>query len=67
MPELPEVETIRRGLIPVLSGHRLAFIDARRGDLRVPLPENFAALSSNARFPAAGFSVVEMANPARVA
>jgi formamidopyrimidine-DNA glycosylase len=41
MPELPEVETIRRGLIPVLSGHRLIQVVARRGDLRVPLPMNF--------------------------
>jgi formamidopyrimidine-DNA glycosylase len=42
MPELPEVETIRRGLIPVLSGQRLARVDARRGDLRVPFPRDFA-------------------------
>ena len=43
MPELPEVETIRLGLIPVLSGQRIVRVDARRGDLRVPLPENFTA------------------------
>ncbi len=43
MPELPEVETIRRGLIPVMSGHCFAHVEARRGDLRVPLPENFAS------------------------
>src|SRR5436190_3899952 len=43
MPELPEVETIRRGLVPVLSGHSLVQVDARRGDLRVPFPRNFAA------------------------
>jgi formamidopyrimidine-DNA glycosylase len=43
MPELPEVETIRRGLVPVLSGHSLINVEARRGDLRVPLPRNFVA------------------------
>jgi len=43
MPELPEVETIRRGLVPVLSGHSLIRVEARRADLRVPLPRNFAA------------------------
>src|SRR5262245_59623814 len=43
MPELPEVETIRMGLVPVLSGHRFVHVDTYRGDLRVPLPRNFAA------------------------
>jgi formamidopyrimidine-DNA glycosylase len=43
MPELPEVETIRKGLAPVLSGRCFVRVDARRGDLRVPLPPNFAA------------------------
>jgi formamidopyrimidine-DNA glycosylase len=42
MPELPEVETIRRGLIPVLLGQRLLRVDARRPDLRVPLSPDFA-------------------------
>jgi formamidopyrimidine-DNA glycosylase len=41
MPELPEVETIRLGLVPVLSGRRLVRVNARRADLRVPLPRNF--------------------------
>lgn len=41
MPELPEVETIRRGLIPVLVGHRFARVVARRRDLRVALPDDF--------------------------
>ena len=43
MPELPEVETVRKGLAPVLAGHRLVHVDARGGDLRVPLPRNFTA------------------------
>ncbi len=41
MPELPEVETVRRGLAPVLVGSRIARLDARRPDLRFPLPERF--------------------------
>lgn len=41
MPELPEVETVRGGLAPVLEGHRLARVEARRPDLRFPLPDNF--------------------------
>ena len=42
MPELPEVETVRLGLVPVLEGHRLVHVDARRADLRVPFPRGFA-------------------------
>jgi formamidopyrimidine-DNA glycosylase len=42
MPELPEVETVRRGLAPVLEGRVLARVIARRADLRFPLPNNFA-------------------------
>jgi len=42
MPELPEVETVRRGLEPVLAGRVLARVEARRPDLRRPLPERFA-------------------------
>ncbi len=38
MPELPEVETVRRGLVPVLEGRRLTRVIARRADLRRPLP-----------------------------
>lgn len=43
MPELPEVETVRRGLEPVLVGARIQRLDQRRPDLRFPLPESFAA------------------------
>jgi formamidopyrimidine-DNA glycosylase len=41
LPELPEVETVRRGLEPVLSGARLARVRANRPDLRFPLPDGF--------------------------
>ena len=42
MPELPEVETVRRGLAPILVGHRFAAVEQRRKDLRFPLPAHFA-------------------------
>ncbi|HEV7383232.1 MAG TPA: bifunctional DNA-formamidopyrimidine glycosylase/DNA-(apurinic or apyrimidinic site) lyase [Phenylobacterium sp.] len=48
MPELPEVETVRGGLAPVLEGHRLARVEARRPDLRFPLPENFVQVLTGA-------------------
>ncbi len=43
MPELPEVETVVRGLRPHLEGRRLVRVLQRRPNLRFPLPENFAA------------------------
>jgi len=49
MPELPEVETVRGGLAPVLEGRRLARVEARRPDLRFPLPENFVQVLTGAR------------------
>ena len=42
MPELPEVETVRRGLAPVMEGARIVKVEARRPDLRRPLPKDFA-------------------------
>lgn len=42
MPELPEVETVRRGLEPVLVGRRIVSVDQRRPDLRFPFPAKFA-------------------------
>jgi len=42
MPELPEVETVRRGLAPALVGARIARVELRRPDLRFPLPPDFA-------------------------
>jgi formamidopyrimidine-DNA glycosylase len=43
MPELPEVETVRRGLAPAMEEARFDKVEARRGDLRWPLPKNFVA------------------------
>ena len=42
MPELPEVETVRRGLEPVLTGARLSRVRINRPDLRFPFPDRFA-------------------------
>jgi formamidopyrimidine-DNA glycosylase len=41
MPELPEVETVRRGLATAMEGERIARVEVRRGDLRWPLPKDF--------------------------
>ncbi|WP_419319284.1 bifunctional DNA-formamidopyrimidine glycosylase/DNA-(apurinic or apyrimidinic site) lyase [Caulobacter sp. ErkDOM-E] len=49
MPELPEVETVRRGLEPTLSGARLSRVRANRPDLRFPLPEGFVQRLTGAR------------------
>ncbi len=43
MPELPEVETVRRGLAPALVGATIARVELRRHDLRFPFPQRFAA------------------------
>ena len=43
MPELPEVETVRRGLEPVLAGARLTHVRQNRPDLRFPFPADFPA------------------------
>src|SRR5712692_5034420 len=42
VPDLPEVETVRRGLDPVMEGARIIRVEARRPDLRQPLPRDFA-------------------------
>lgn len=46
MPELPEVETVRRGLLPVLEGKTIARATAYRPDLRFPLPKNLGEILS---------------------
>ncbi len=49
MPELPEVETVRRGLAPSLVGKRIARARTKRADLRFPFPKRFAARLSGRR------------------
>lgn len=44
MPELPEVETVRRGLAPCMEGKRVAVLELNRGDLRFPLPPGLKGL-----------------------
>ncbi|MGP4685710.1 bifunctional DNA-formamidopyrimidine glycosylase/DNA-(apurinic or apyrimidinic site) lyase [Agrobacterium pusense] len=44
MPELPEVETVRRGLAPAMEGARVRKLHLGRPDLRFPFPEDFAEL-----------------------
>jgi formamidopyrimidine-DNA glycosylase len=41
MPELPEVETVRRGLEPAMEDARFTKVELRRGDLRWPFPKDF--------------------------
>lgn len=49
MPELPEVETVRRGLEPSMSGERIIQADVNRPDLRWPFPERMAERLTGAR------------------
>jgi formamidopyrimidine-DNA glycosylase len=49
MPELPEVETVRRGLLPAMEGRRIARAEVRRPDLRWPFPERMADRLTGAR------------------
>ncbi|MGQ7793245.1 bifunctional DNA-formamidopyrimidine glycosylase/DNA-(apurinic or apyrimidinic site) lyase [Faunimonas sp. B44] len=41
MPELPEVETVRRGLAPAVEGSTIGRVELRRPDLRFPFPQGF--------------------------
>lgn len=58
MPELPEVETVRRGLAPALEGKRLARVALNRADLRFPFQENFVQVLT-------GATVVQMGRRAK--
>ncbi|MAN44689.1 MAG: bifunctional DNA-formamidopyrimidine glycosylase/DNA-(apurinic or apyrimidinic site) lyase [Alphaproteobacteria bacterium] len=49
MPELPEVETVRRGLAPVMEGQRIERLVQNRADLRFPFPDGFAERLTGAR------------------
>ena len=49
MPELPEVETTVRGLVPVLKGRRLVSVEARRADLRYAFPPDLRQRLTGAR------------------
>ncbi|MFN7001868.1 MAG: bifunctional DNA-formamidopyrimidine glycosylase/DNA-(apurinic or apyrimidinic site) lyase [Roseinatronobacter sp.] len=49
MPELPEVETVRRGLAPAMEGQIIERAELRRADLRWPFPPDMAARLTGAR------------------
>jgi formamidopyrimidine-DNA glycosylase len=49
MPELPEVETVKRGLEPVLRDQTIAAVELRRANLRFPFPADFVALLTGAK------------------
>ena len=49
MPELPEVETVRRGLAPHLVGRRIVRVDQRRPDLRWPMPLDLVQVLTGAQ------------------
>ncbi|MDQ0455403.1 bifunctional DNA-formamidopyrimidine glycosylase/DNA-(apurinic or apyrimidinic site) lyase [Rhizobium paknamense] len=52
MPELPEVETVKRGLQPFMEGATIRRLELRRPDLRFPLPKNLAGLAEGQRIAA---------------
>ena len=54
MPELPEVETVRRGLAPVMEGALIERVEQRRPDLRFPFPPDFVARLTGHRVEALG-------------
>lgn len=58
MPELPEVETVMRGMRSHLDGRRIAQVAVRRADLRFPFPADLAARLRGAR-------IVELARRAK--
>ena len=49
MPELPEVETVRQGLLPIMREMRIVKLDQRRLDLRWPLPEDMPSRLESAK------------------
>lgn len=49
MPELPEVETVRRGLVPLLENTHIVRVELRRADLRFPFPVRMVQRLTNVR------------------
>ena len=50
MPELPEVETVKQALMPILENRRVLSAFVGRRNLRWPLPENLAKRLTNSVF-----------------
>lgn len=49
MPELPEVETVCRGLAPALTGHKITSVTVNRRKLRIPVPRDFEKTLTGSR------------------
>ena len=66
MPELPEVETVRRGLAPVMEGAAVGAVTLNRPDLRFPFAPGFADALTGARIQSVGrrakYLLIEMDN-----
>ena len=54
MPELPEVETVRRGIAAIWEGRRFIDVTCHRAGLRLPFPENFAQCLTGRRVESVG-------------
>lgn len=54
MPELPEVETVRRGLAPIMEGSRIEAVTLNRADLRFPFPDDMVARLAGRRIESLG-------------
>lgn len=54
MPELPEVETVKRGLEPVMTGAAIVRVEQRRADLRFPFPVDFSSRLAGRRIGSLG-------------
>src|SRR6218665_597356 len=54
MPELPEVETVKRGLAPVMEGSLIRRAELRRPDLRFPFPPAFSQALAGRRVTSLG-------------
>ncbi len=66
MPELPEVETVRRGLTPVMEGATVQRLELRRPDLRFPFPDQFAEIVEGQKIVSVGrrakYLLLDLAN-----
>ena len=49
MPELPEVETVLRGISPFMEGNEIEYAEVNRPDLRKPFPNNLAVSYTHLR------------------
>ena len=66
MPELPEVETVRRGLAPLMENATITRLELRRADLRFPFPDKFTEIVEEQEIVSVGrrakYLLVDLAN-----